>query len=146
MQKESNPNFFTFDIINIILTVIPFIAIFSFWNKLDDLEKILYIVIPFIVIILIVNSIKYCMKVKKLYKKYEELYSKNQALAQNYKDNIMELKQEQYNNELLREFSNKVIGLLLCYNDLTKEERTNLKKEIITNFINGKTKEGENNE
>lgn len=74
------------------------------------------------------------------------MYSKNQALAQNYKDNIMELKQEQYNNELLREFSNKVIGLLLCYNDLTKEERTNLKKELITNFINGKTKEGENNE
>ena len=65
MQKESNPNFFTFDIINIILTVIPFIAIFSFWNKLDDLEKILYIVIPFIVIILIVNSVNVNMKCHK---------------------------------------------------------------------------------
>lgn len=146
MKKENIPKLFTVDIINIILTVIPFIAIFSFWNDLKDIEKIFYIVIPFIIIILIVNVIKYCIKVKKLYKKYEELYNNNQALAQNYKDNVNELKQEQYNNEILRDFSNRAINLLLVYNDLTKEERSILRKELISKFINGNIKEGENNE
>ncbi|MCI5521636.1 MAG: hypothetical protein MR411_03355 [Tenericutes bacterium] len=146
MKKENIPKIFTVDIINIILTVIPFIAIFSFWNDLKDIEKIFYIVIPFIIIISIVNVIKYCIKVKKLYKKYEELYNNNQALAQNYKDNVNELKQEQYNNEILRDFSNRAINLLLVYNELTKEERSNLRKELISKFINGNIKEGENNE
>lgn len=146
MKKENIPKLFTVNIINIILTVIPFIAIFSFWNDLKDIEKIFYIVIPFIIIILIVNVIKYCIKVKKLYKKYEELYNNNQALAQNYKDNVNELKQEQYNNEILRDFSNRAINLLLVYNDLTKEERSILRKELISKFINCNIKEGENNE
>ena len=146
MRKENIPKLFTVNIINIILTVIPFIAIFSFWNDLKDIEKIFYIVIPFIIIILIVNVIKYCIKVKKLYKKYEELYNNNQALAQNYKDNVNELKQEQYNNEILRDFSNRAINLLLVYNDLTKEERSILRKELISKFINSNIKEGENNE
>ena len=146
MKNENIPKIFTVDIINIILTVIPFIAIFSFWNDLKDIEKIFYIVIPFIIIISIVNVIKYCIKVKKLYKKYEELYNNNQALAQNYKDNVNELKQEQYNNEILRDFSNRAINLLLVYNELTKEERSNLRKELISKFINGNIKEGENNE
>lgn len=146
MKKENIPKLFTVNIINIILTVIPFIAIFSFWNDLKDIEKIFYIVIPFIIIILIVNVIKYCIKVKKLYKKYEELYNNNQALAQNYKDNVNELKQEQYNNEILWDFSNRAINLLLVYNDLTKEERSILRKELISKFINGYIKEGENNE
>lgn len=146
MKKENIPKLFTVNIINIILAVIPFIAIFSFWNDLKDIEKIFYIVIPFIIIILIVNVIKYCIKVKKLYKKYEELYNNNQALAQNYKDNVNELKQEQHNNEILRDFSNRAINLLLVYNDLTKEERSILRKELISKFINGNIKEGENNE
>ena len=54
MQKENIPKFFTFYIINIILTVIPFIAV-----------------------MLILNTIKYCINVKKFYKKYEELYNNN---------------------------------------------------------------------
>lgn len=146
MQKENIPKFFTFDIINIILTVIPFVAIFSFWNKLTDCEKLFYIIIPFVAAILILNTIKYCINVKKLYKKYEELYNNNQALTQNYKDNVKDLKQEQYNNEILRDFSNKAINILLIYNDLTKEERAELSKQLISNFINGNTKEGEINE
>lgn len=146
MQKENIPKFFSFNIINIILTVIQLIAIFSFWNDLTDSERLFYIIVPFIAVMLIFNTIKYYINVKKFYKKYEELYNNNQALAQNYKDNIKDLKQEQYNNEILRDFSTKAINLLLVYNDFTKEERTELRKQLISNFINGNTKEGETNE
>lgn len=146
MKKEEIPKFFSFDIINIIFTVISFIALFSIWNKMTDLQKVLYIVIPFIIVTFIINFIKYYIKVKNLYKKYEELYNNNQALAENYKDNVRELKQEQYNNEVLRDFSQKTINLLLVYNDLSKDEQKNLRKDLITNFISGTKGIGDNNE
>lgn len=146
MQKESLPKFFSFDIINIIITVVSFTAIFSFWTKLDDKEKLIYIVVPCAIIILIVNLIKYYIQVKKFYQKYEDLYNNNQALALNYKDNVKELKQTQYNNEVLRDFANKTINLLVIYNDMTKEERNVLRKELISNFIKGNIEDGENNE
>lgn len=80
------------------------------------------------------------------YKKYEELYINNQALSLNYKDNVRELKQEQYNNEVLRDFANKAINLLLVYNDMSKDERSVLRKELISNFIKGNIKDSDNNE
>ncbi len=146
MQKESHPKFFSFDIINIIITIVSFIAVFSFWTKWDDKERLIYIVVPCVIIILIVNLIKYYIQVKKLYKKYEELYNNNEALALNYKDNVKELKQAQYNNEVLRDFANKTINILMVYNDMTKEERNILRKELISNFIKGNIEEGENND
>lgn len=146
MQKESLPKFFSFDIVNIIITIVSFIAIFSFWTKWDDKERLIYIVVPCVIIILIVNLIKYYIQVKKLYKKYEELYNNNEALVLNYKDNVKELKQTQYNNEVLRDFANKTINILMVYNDMTKEERNILRKELISNFIKGNIEEGENND
>lgn len=146
MQKESIPKFFSIDIINISITIISFVAIFSVWNKLNDQERLLYVVIPCIIIILIVNIIRYCIQVKNFYKKYEELYINNQALSLNYKDNVRELKQEQYNNEALRDFANKAINLLLVYNDMSKDERSVLRKELISNFIKGNIKDSDNNE
>lgn len=56
------------------------------------------------------------------------------------------MKQAQYNNEVLRDFANKTIDILMVYNDMTKEERNILKKELISNFIKGNIEEGENND
>ena len=74
------------------------------------------------------------------------MYINNQALSLNYKDNVRELKQEQYNNEALRDFANKAINLLLVYNDMSKDERSVLRKELISNFIKGNIKDSDNNE
>lgn len=146
MKKEEFPKFFSFNIINIIFTIISFIALFSFWNKMTDLQKILYIVIPFIIFTIIINFIKYYKKVKSLYTKYKELYNNNLALAENYKDNVRQLKQEQYNNEVLRDLSQKTINLLLTYNDLSKEEQKSFRRELVENFINGIKGEGDNSD
>ena len=146
MKKEDCPKFFEFNIFNIILTVIQVIALFGFWNKLTDVAKILYIVIPFMVLMLIINIMKYCFKVKKFYSKYEGLHNNYLALVQNYRDNVTELKQEQYNNEVLREFSIRSINLLMIYNDLPKDERNNIRKKLVTDFINGPKTEEKINE
>lgn len=135
MQKEKIPKFFTFDIVNAFLTVVPFIAIFGFWEKLKDSEKIMYIIIPAIGLFLLVNVIRYCHQVKKFDLAYDKLYENNQALAENYKKNIQELKQQEYNNQILREFSKNTMAVLITYNDMTKEQRNDIKQKIISDFI-----------
>lgn len=136
VKKEDCPKFFSFNIFNIVFTIISLVALFGFWNKLSDYKKLIYLFIPSIIIIFVSNTIYYIIKVKSFYKKYEELYNNNQALSDNYKINVRTLKQEQCNNETLRSFSQKIINLLLIYGDLSKEEQTEVKKQIVTNFIN----------
>lgn len=146
MKKEEIPKLFSFDLINIIITIVSFIALFSFWNEMSDFQKVLFIVIPFGIVTIMINFIKYYIKVKNLYKTYKKLYNNNQALAEIYKENIRELKQEQYNNEVLRDFSQKTIDLLLVYNDFSKDEQKKLRRELITYFISGTKGKGDNNE
>ncbi len=146
MNKEKIPKFFSFDIVNIIITIISFIALFSFWGNLKDEERILFIVLPIIFIFLLVNLIRYYLSVKEFYKKYENLYERYQALIQNYKENMFELKQERYNNDVLRDFANRTLTVLITYNDMTKEERKTIKADIISNFISGSQKGGDDNE
>lgn len=146
MRKEKIPKFFSFDILNVCITIISFIALFSFWGKLEDIERFIYIVIPIILVFLLVNIVKYCMQVNKFYKKYSDLYNNNQGLIQNYKDNKAELKQEKYNNIVLREFVNNTMAVLILYNDLTKEERKTITKQIISKFVNNNSKGGDRNE
>ena len=146
MKKDGCPKFFDFSIIDIIVSVISFIALFKFWGLLTDLEKLFYIIIPFAVVMLIISIIRYCLKVRCFYDKYEELYNKYSALTENYKKNIEELSTQQYNNELLRDFFNRSISLLIIYNDLSEEERLNLKQHLIASFIDVARKEDNTNE
>lgn len=146
MQKEKIPKFFSFDIVNVCITIISFVALFGFWNKLEDSQKVMYIVIPVIIVFLIANLIKYCSQVKRFYKKYNDLYDNNQGLIQNYKDNKQELGQEKYNNLVLREFANNTIMALISYNNMTKEERKEMTKTIVSNFVNKNSKGGIDNE
>lgn len=141
MKKEERPKLIEYRMIDIIVTILSISGLFRFWDILSDIEKLFYIVIPSIIIVVIINIIRYYLKVKHFYDKYDELYNKYYALAQNYNVNVCELKQEQYNNEVLREFSNRSVNLLMLYNDLKKEERNNIKNQLIEDFINGIKKE-----
>lgn len=143
MQKEKKPKFFSLDIVNVCVGAISFIALFSLWGKLADKERFIYIVFPIAFLFLLVNMIKYYLQVNKFYTKYSDLYDNNQGLVQNYKDNMAELKQEKYNNAVLREFVNDTLAVLISYNNLTKEERSKVTNKIVSNFVNSNSKGGE---
>lgn len=136
MKLEEKPKFFSSALFNILVTIISFLALFGFWEKLEDSEKLLYIVVPAIIIFFVGNVIIYYRKVSDLYKHYKKIFDNNQALSQNYKDNQILLKQERYNNEILRDFVNNSMSLMVVYNELSKEERTELKKAITSKFVN----------
>lgn len=146
MQKEKKPQFFSFNIASVIIGIVSFFALFGFWNKLDDLDKIVYIIVPTIILIFIVYLVIYCKEVKRFYNSYSKLYDNNQALIDNYKNNKIELTQEKYNNDVLRDFVNNTMVVLMTYNDMTKDERLSLRKEIVSKFINRDSNGGSDNE
>ena len=146
MIKEKIPKFFSFDIINICITIISFIALFGFWNDLNDRKKILYVILPIIFIFLFVNLIKYFISVRKFYGQYDDLFKKYQALVQNYEKNISELKQIKYNNEILSDFINKTMMVLVIYNDMTEQEKVIARADIIKKFVKNNLEGGSDNE
>ena len=44
------------------------------------------------------------------------------------------------------DIKNRTLTVLITYNDMTKEERKTIKADIISNFISGSQKGGDDNE
>ena len=146
MQKEKKPNFFSFNTIGLFIALVSFVALFSFLGKLEDIKKIIYIVVPIILLLIMANIIRYCRDVNKFYNSYIKLFENNEGLIQNYNSNKSSLEQEKYNNNVLRDFFKNTLGLLMVYNDLSKDEKINLKKDIMNKFLDNNKNGGKENE
>lgn len=142
MLKEGKPKFTPINIVNGSIAIVTLIALFSFWNKLSDIERFICIIILIFVFFLI-NLIFYIVRLNKYCKKLDIKY---QALVENYNKNRGELNQEKYNNNVLRDFTSNTMMLLLTYNDMSIEDRAELRKKIVSNLFNNNLKGGKNDD
>lgn len=134
-MKLDKPRFWKLSMFTVIVSIGSFVALFSFWNDLDDLCRLAFVFCIF-VILLVINTCVYCYDVNKFYVEYEKLYENNKALSDNYCRNQMLLKQEEYNNSTLRDIVRTTLSLLVVYNDVSEERRLEIKNEIANSFIN----------
>lgn len=150
MNKLEKPKLFKQPVITTLGTILGILAIYNFFNGINDIIKIIISVI-IALCVLIYNIIIYCINVNKLYAAYEERIINHEALAEQYKLKNKELLEK---NELLKLYTsalfncyNVVFGLLMAkkQTDVEKikdEQMANVLKEFtLINYLNGGNKD-----